>query len=94
MDALWWSFVTVTTVGYGDISPVSSFGRVIAGLLMAFGIGFIGMLTGTIATFFIKKTEYQTNDETNKNDLDISGLNDDDIKQVHMFIDFLRSKKE
>lgn len=54
-DALWWSFVTVTTVGYGDISPSTSFGRIIAVILMIVGIGFLGMFTGTIATFFIKK---------------------------------------
>lgn len=56
-DGLWWSFVTVTTVGYGDISPSTSAGRVIAAILMLIGIGFIGMLTGTIATFFIKTKE-------------------------------------
>lgn len=54
VDALWWSFVTTTTVGYGDISPTTSLGRIIAVVLMIVGIGFIGMLTGTIATFFIK----------------------------------------
>lgn len=54
-DSLWWSFVTVTTVGYGDISPATNMGRIIASILMLIGIGFIGMLTGTISTFFIKK---------------------------------------
>ena len=57
VDALWWSFVTTTTVGYGDISPTTSLGRIIAVVLMIVGIGFIGMLTGTIATFFIKNKE-------------------------------------
>lgn len=58
-NALWWSFVTTTTVGYGDISPVTNGGRIIAVVLMLVGIGFIGMLTGTIATFFlgVKSTE-------------------------------------
>lgn len=54
-DALWWSFVTVSTVGYGDISPTSTIGRLIASFLMVAGIGFLGMLTGTISTFFIKE---------------------------------------
>lgn len=56
-DALWWSFVTTTTVGYGDISPVTNAGRVLASVLMLIGIGFVGMLTGTIATYFVNKTE-------------------------------------
>lgn len=54
-DSLWWSFVTATTVGYGDISPATTQGRIIAAILMVSGIGFIGMLTGTISTFFLSK---------------------------------------
>lgn len=54
-DSIWWSFVTVTTVGYGDLSPTTSIGRIIASILMLVGIGFIGMLTGTIATYFLSK---------------------------------------
>ncbi len=54
-DAVWWSFVTATTVGYGDISPSTNIGRVIACILMLVGIGFIGMLTGTISTYFLTK---------------------------------------
>ena len=54
-DALWWSIVTTTTVGYGDISPVTPAGRIIAVILMLFGIGLIGMLTGTITTYFTNK---------------------------------------
>ena len=53
-DAIWWSFVTSTTVGYGDISPSTSLGRIIAVMLMVVGIAFVGMLTATIATYFIK----------------------------------------
>jgi voltage-gated potassium channel len=54
-DSIWWSFVTVTTVGYGDLSPTTNIGRIIASVLMLIGIGFIGMLTGTIATYFLSK---------------------------------------
>lgn len=52
-DGLWWSLVTATTVGYGDLSPVTIVGRVVAGALMVIGIGTIGMVTGSIATYFI-----------------------------------------
>jgi voltage-gated potassium channel len=54
-DALWWATVTATTVGYGDVSPVTLEGRVIAVLLMVTGIGFIGVFTATVASFFIEQ---------------------------------------
>lgn len=52
-DALWWAFVTATTVGYGDLSPTNVLGRIAAVGLMLVGIGTIGMLTGSIATYFL-----------------------------------------
>ena len=52
-DAFWWATVTATTVGYGDISPETSAARVVAVVLMFVGIGTIGMLTGSIATYFL-----------------------------------------
>jgi voltage-gated potassium channel len=54
-DALWWSFVTVTTVGYGDIFPETTGGRVVGVIVMIFGIGFLGMFTATIASIFVEK---------------------------------------
>ena len=53
-DSLWWSLVTVTTVGYGDIIPTSIFGKWLAVLLMLVGIGTIGMLTSALTNFFVK----------------------------------------
>lgn len=52
-DALWWSVVTTTTVGYGDISPQTMGGRFLAVFLMFVGIGLIGMVTGSVATYFV-----------------------------------------
>jgi voltage-gated potassium channel len=53
-DGIWWSVVTVTTVGYGDIYPTSVAGRIIAMLVMFVGIGFLSVLTATIASRFVK----------------------------------------
>ena len=48
-DSLWWSFVTMTTVGYGDHSPITPIGRVVASFLMLFGIAALSVATGSIA---------------------------------------------
>lgn len=52
-DALWWSFATITTVGYGDKYPVTTTGRIIAAVMMTAGVGFFGTLTAYIATVFL-----------------------------------------
>jgi len=55
LNGLWWSVVTMTTVGYGDISPVTTGGRVVAALIMFFGIGLLGMLSATLASVLISQ---------------------------------------
>ena len=54
-DGLWWSIVTLTTVGFGDIFPVTLGGRLIGIVLMFLGIGVLGMFTATIAGVFVEK---------------------------------------
>ena len=55
-DALWWAIVTVTTIGYGDKYPVSAGGRGVATVLMLVGIGLIGVLTATVASYFVEQS--------------------------------------
>jgi voltage-gated potassium channel len=53
-DALWWAFVTITTVGYGDKFPVTTEGRIIAMFLMTTGVGLFGIFTGFVASLFVE----------------------------------------
>ena len=54
-DALWWAYVTITTVGYGDKYPVTTEGRFIAVLLMTAGVGLFGTLSGLVASWFVQE---------------------------------------
>jgi voltage-gated potassium channel len=62
-DALWWSFTTMTTVGYGDHAPTTGLGRVIAVGLMLSGIALLGVVTANIAAWFISRFESENVEE-------------------------------
>jgi len=57
MDALWWGLVTVTTIGYGDKFPVTTQGRLVAGILIIFGIALISTLTGAFAAWVLDTSD-------------------------------------
>jgi voltage-gated potassium channel len=94
-DAFWWSIVTVTTVGYGDISPTTTAGRIIAAVLMLSGIGFLSMLTSTVSTYFIMKTNEKKKEtimDEKRVMLDISELNVEQRRQVIEYYEFVKSR--
>ncbi|MGQ4362760.1 potassium channel family protein [Streptomyces sp. SAS_272] len=53
-DALWWTCETLTTVGYGDVTPVTSWGRLIAVGMMACGLALLGAVTGSFSSWLIQ----------------------------------------
>ncbi len=60
-EALWWAVVTISTVGYGDMVPVTAAGRAIAMLLMIGGITFFGGITANLAFFLVRTPSFQGN---------------------------------
>ena len=52
-DAIWWAYVTITTVGYGDRFPVTDEGRILGMLLLTSGVALFSVLTGFVANFFL-----------------------------------------
>ncbi len=96
-DSFWWAFVTATTVGYGDISPSTDFGRLIAGTLMLAGIGLIGSLTSTITSYFFSKSDKITSKEKMIREIQqqinyIDDLTEEDIDSICNVLKALKNK--
>lgn len=62
-DAVWWAFATITTVGYGDLYPVTAAGRVVAAVLMTAGVGLFGVFSATLAAWFLAPEDDDTDEE-------------------------------
>jgi voltage-gated potassium channel len=80
-DGIWWALVTITTVGYGDITPVTTLGRIVASSLMLLGLGLIATITAIVSAKFIQNfVDHHTNDDV-LDKLDEMQLELDDIKK-------------
>ena len=84
-NAVWWAFVTITTVGYGDYYPVTTAGRLLAIILMFAGLGIIGVLSSYLASTFVslqrrrdKKTDDGNGNGEDKDESEEGHGNDED----------------
>jgi len=73
-NALWWAITTATTVGYGDETPHTAFGKIIASVLMIGGVGFIGLLTSTISGFFTARGQQMAASQEDHEQADLDQL--------------------
>jgi len=63
-DGMWWALVTITTVGYGDITPLTTTGRFVASALMFVGLGLVSSVTAIVSVKFIQNfVDHHTNDD-------------------------------
>ena len=92
-EALWWAIVTITTVGYGDYSPVTVEGRLVALAMMIGGIGLIGFVTGSLASWIVERIsadEPSRADDPGATRSDIAGLREE-ILHLRNELNSLRS---
>lgn len=96
-DGIWWAFVTATTVGYGDISPNTVYGRIIAMVLMLVGIGLIGSVTSTLTSFFLDRKEKTVRGSvlgSIKSELDrFDELTPEEVEEICALLRTMKSKK-
>jgi voltage-gated potassium channel len=76
-DALWWAMTTVTTVGYGDLSPVTATGRMVAVALMLAGITLLGIVTATLASWIVQRVSEEDAASDAVTAAEIQGLRDE-----------------
>ena len=73
-DAVWWTLTTISTVGYGDRYPVTLEGRLVAATLMVAGIALLGVVTASIAAWFVenlRRSEQQVSEEVEEVSSDV-----------------------
>lgn len=100
-DAIWWSFVTFTTVGYGDVLIKTTIGRLFSIMLMIIGIGFISVTTSTIAIYLVNKDtkrkvkkdfKYETIEHIKGKIDNLDTLSDSDLKNIYETLKILKNK--
>lgn len=91
-DALWWSLTTMTTVGYGDLYPTTLEGRLIAATLMLSGIALLGVVTASIAAWFVERFQ-QTSAAESRNEADLR-LVLAELRKVRARLDELAERRD
>lgn len=62
-NGIWWALVTITTVGYGDLVPISPVGKLVGAFLILMGIGLFSLLTASFSVYFLSKEEEEVIDK-------------------------------
>ena len=95
-DAMWWSITTLTTVGHGDVSPITGLGKVAGALTAVMGVMTVAMMTGIVASSFANKMAQRKERLQNQiiESLDDGVINDDELEQIESLAQTLSLSEE
>lgn len=92
-QALWWALTTITTIGYGDTTPVSTEGHCIAALLMIGGVALIGVVTATLASWIVSLVEEENAEQEAATQAQVATLQQQ-VSELSERIDHLLEERE
>lgn len=95
-DAMWWAIVTLTTVGYGDVTPITSVGRIFGSIIIILGIGTVALPSGILAAAFsdFTKRNQKKYEDRLKNMLDDDVIDDEERKELKRLSEKLNLSEE
>jgi voltage-gated potassium channel len=94
LDSVWWVVATVTTVGYGDFTPVTDVGKIVAIFYMFFGIGILAIIVTTFSSrFYQKLVKHETKERESFFVEKFKTLEENQEKLIKRFDDLVDSKK-
>jgi len=91
LDGIWWALTTITTVGYGDLSPNTPTGKVLGGLVMLVGICFVALVTAFIAERFLAH-DSEVEDDRERFEDELASIRDD-VAEINRKLDLLLEGK-
>tara|TARA_B100000989_G_C19529350_1_gene468764 strand:- start:892 stop:1815 length:924 start_codon:yes stop_codon:yes gene_type:complete len=95
-DAMWWAIVTLTTVGYGDVTPITSVGRIFGSIIIILGIGTVALPSGILAAAFsdFTKRNQRKYEDRLKNMLDDDVIDEEERKELKRLSEKLNLSEE
>ncbi len=91
---MWWALQTITTVGYGDVTPADLEGRLVAAVVMLQGVAFVAIITAVITSTFIARATRQAEETRAKDELSDRELVEKRFDELERKVDLLLSARD